>query len=109
MRTVSVSSDADGALTVVLRGEIDYTNAAGIVEAIRGAVERDRPTSVRVEMGEVTFLDSSGIGVLVHAMKAAEEAQAPYRVDNPNPKVFDQLRMVGLLEAFGMSEPPPGS
>jgi anti-sigma B factor antagonist len=104
---VSVSSGADGTLDVVLRGEIDYTNAAGIVEAVRAAVETGRPSSVRVEMAEVTFLDSSGIGVLVHAMKAAEEVRAAYRVDNPNPKVFDQLRMVGLLEAFGLSDSVP--
>ena len=104
MDSVSVEARADGTLDVVLRGEIDFTNASEAIDRIRNAVVRNRPVRVRVEMGEVTFLDSSGIAVLVNAMRAAEEVGASYRVENPNRKLRDQLRMTGLLEPFGISE-----
>jgi anti-anti-sigma factor len=55
-------------------------------------------------MPEVTFLDSSGIGVLVHVMRLAEDLGVPFRVSDPAPKVYEQLRMSGLTEAFGLVE-----
>jgi anti-sigma B factor antagonist len=100
MTPVSLNTRPDGVLEVVLRGEIDYTNAGPVTEAVRGAVERDRPAAVHVDLSGVTFLDSSGIGVLISGMKAARAADAEYRVDGPNPKVLDQLRITGLIELF---------
>jgi anti-anti-sigma factor len=108
MQSVSVSTERQGTLVVVLRGEIDFTNSTGVVEIIRDAVGRDRPEVIRMDMAEVTFLDSSGVGVLVHAMKLADKARAAYRVEHPNHKVYDQLRIAGLLEVFGLSETTPG-
>jgi anti-sigma B factor antagonist len=107
MPLMSLTTGEDGTLGVTLRGEIDFSNASEINDRIRAAVNRERPTFVRVEMADVTFLDSSGIGVLVTAMRAADEIQAGYRVEHPSPKVYDQLRMTGLLEVFGLTEPPP--
>jgi anti-sigma B factor antagonist len=104
---VSVTTGSDGALEVTLRGEIDYTNAAAVVEAVRAAVLRERPSAILVDMAEVVFLDSSGIAVLVKAMKAAREAAADFRVRAPRPKVLDQLRMTGLTELFPVEEARP--
>ena len=104
MENVSVVAQPDGGLDVVLRGEIDFTNAAEAIQLIRSEIARQRPTRVRVEMGEVTFLDSSGIAVLVNGMRAAEAVGASYRVEHPNQKVLDQLRITGLLEPFGIEE-----
>src|SRR2546423_9190036 len=100
MTPVTLHPRPDGVLHVVLRGEIDYTNAAPVAEALCGAVERDRPAAVHVDLTEVTFLDSSGIGVLISGMKAARAAAAGYRVDGANAKVLEQLRITGLMELF---------
>lgn len=107
MQPVSVSTGADGALDVVLTGEIDFTNSARVVGAIRDGAGRTAPAAIRVDLAGVTFLDSSGIGVLVHAMRLAEERDVGFVVEHPNPKVFDQLRMSGLLEPFGLPDSSP--
>lgn len=104
MDAVSVKAGTDDALVVALRGEIDFTNAPSVLEVVRDGVERTRPTSIRVAMAEVTFLDSSGIGVLVHVMRLAEDLEVGFRVEDPAPKVYEQLRMSGLAEAFGLVE-----
>lgn len=108
MTPVSVNSRDDGVLDVILRGEIDYTNAAPVTETVIGAVDRARPAAVRVDLQQVTFLDSSGIGVLITAMKAAREVPADFRVAGPNPKVLDQLRITGLAELFPIDPAVPG-
>jgi anti-sigma B factor antagonist len=104
MTPVSVTTGDDGGLDLLLRGELDYTNAARITEVIRAAVERSGAGVVRADLTEVTFLDSSGIGVLVNAMKAAQALGADFRVRGPNPKVFDQLRITGLIDLFPVEE-----
>jgi anti-sigma B factor antagonist len=111
MTPVSVNTRADGLLEVILRGEIDYTNAGLVTDTVTSAVERSRPAAVRVDLTEVTFLDSSGIGVLITGMKAAREVQADYRVAGPNPKVLDQLRITGLVDLFPVdpADPPAGA
>ncbi|WP_336208878.1 STAS domain-containing protein [Nonomuraea sp. LPB2021202275-12-8] len=103
MDLVSVGTVTDGTLPVVLRGEIDFTNAAQVREAISTAVAAQRPTAVRIAMAEVAFLDSSGVGVLVDAMKSAWEVEASFRVTDPTPRVYDQLRIAGLLDPFGLA------
>ncbi|GGS91657.1 hypothetical protein GCM10010156_57420 [Planobispora rosea] len=102
MDAVSVNTVPGGALHVVLRGEIDFTNSAWVRKVICDAVAEQRPPAVRVEMAEVAFLDSSGIGMLVDVMRAAGEADAAFRVEHPTSRVYDQLRTAGLLAAFGL-------
>ena len=105
MPPVSLTMREDGVLVVHMRGEIDYTNAAPVTEAVRQAVARDRPGAVHVDLQEVTFLDSSGIGVLISAMKAAGVVGAQYRVLAPNSKVLSQLEITGLAELFQVDAP----
>ena len=71
MNPVSIARRPHGVLTVTLSGDIDYTNATSVADVIRAAVRMERPASIHVDMAAVDFLDSSGIAVLVKAMKAA--------------------------------------
>src|SRR5436305_13065891 len=107
MPPVWIDPRDDGVLDVILRGEIDYTNAAPVTQTVTDAVDRVRPVAVRVDLTAVTFLDSSGIGVLITGMKAAREIAADYRVRGPNPKVLDQLRITGLAELFPVDDAAP--
>jgi anti-sigma B factor antagonist len=109
MSPVSVTPRPGGVLEVTLRGDIDYTNAAGVAEAIRGAVHQERPKVIRVNMAGVDFLDSSGIAVLVKAMRSAREAGADYLVEGPRSRVFDQLQMTGLTDLFPVEAPQPSA
>lgn len=102
MQALSIGRDGE-ALVVSLRGEIDFLNAAPITEAIRLALGEARPERLRVNVCDVTFLDSSGIGVLVSAMRAAEDASVAFRVERPSAGVRDQIDRVGLIEVFGLA------
>jgi anti-sigma B factor antagonist len=102
---ISTSRQVDGLLRITLQGEIDFTNATAVSDVIRASVSEDRPGVLRVDMSGVTFLDSSGIGVLVVAYKEATGAGAEYEVVGPSRAVFEQLRLTGLVDLFGI-EPP---
>lgn len=52
-------------LTAVLEGEIDHHTAAGLREAIDRRVGQVKPGELRLDFGKVSFMDSSGIGLIL--------------------------------------------
>ncbi|SPL99210.1 unnamed protein product [[Actinomadura] parvosata subsp. kistnae] len=103
MQEASMEMRTDEVLQVTLRGEIDFTNSTEINKRIKEAVTEYRPAAVRVDLSAVTFIDSTGVGVLVNAMRMANAARSEFRVVGPNRRISDQLRTMGLLAAFGLA------
>ncbi|MEV4642917.1 STAS domain-containing protein [Actinoplanes sp. NPDC049548] len=101
MGPLSVSLD-QGTLCLALRGDIDFVNSAPITQAMREAVAEGRPKLVVVDVAEVSFLDSSGLGALVAVLRAAADCGAAFRVERPNANVYGQFEIAGLLELFGL-------
>jgi anti-sigma B factor antagonist len=105
---VRITDQGDGTLEVSLFGDIDFANSPSVREAIRAAVSEAAPTVVRVDLAAVTFLDSSGIAVLVIVHRLAGSVGARYSVVHANPTVYEHLRLTGLAELFGVARPAAG-
>jgi anti-anti-sigma factor len=60
-------------LTVAVAGEIEIANAAEWQELVVPLVRRQQLSSVCVDLGEVTFIDSSGLSTLL-ALKAETDS-----------------------------------
>ncbi len=60
----------DGNLTVALTGEIDHHCARQYIAAIAGKVEAYTPALCILDFSDVTFIDSSGIAVVINAMRS---------------------------------------
>ncbi len=58
-----------GRLTVVLTGEIDHHRAKGYIQAIAGKIEAYNPNVCVLDFSDVTFMDSSGIAVVINALR----------------------------------------
>ena len=59
----------NGELTVALTGEIDHHFAKKYIQAIAGKIEAYTPTLCVLDFGEVSFVDSSGIAVVINALR----------------------------------------
>ena len=59
----------NGRLTVALTGEIDHHCAKGYINAIAAKIEAYTPELCILDFTEVTFVDSSGIAVVINAMR----------------------------------------
>lgn len=59
----------NGKLTVALTGEIDHHCAKGYIQAIGAKIEAYTPSICVLDFSEVTFVDSSGIAVVINAMR----------------------------------------
>ncbi|MBE6978648.1 MAG: STAS domain-containing protein [Ruminococcaceae bacterium] len=60
----------DGTLTVVLTGEIDHHCAKRYIQAIDAKVEAYTPAVCILDFSEVSFIDSSGVAVVINALRA---------------------------------------
>ena len=56
-------------VTAYISGEIDHHNAAGLRNKIDAAVENAYPELLILDFGGVTFMDSSGIAVVINALR----------------------------------------
>lgn len=55
----------DGVLTAILSGEIDQHSAGEMREAIDDVSQKVKPYCLRLDFSGVTFMDSSGIGLIL--------------------------------------------
>lgn len=59
----------DGKMTVALTGEIDHSCAKGYIQAIAAKIEAYTPEICVLDFSEVSFVDSSGIAVVINALR----------------------------------------
>ena len=85
-------------IVVAPEGEIDMANAALFREVLRQVVERKNGGRIVVDMRDVTFLDSSGLGMLVAAQRAATVKGIELRLADPNPIVRMTLEVANLAD-----------
>jgi anti-anti-sigma factor len=80
---------------IVLVGEFDITGTEQFWAHVNEAVEA-RPVSVTIEVGGLTFVDSSGLAAMVRAHEAATEAGVGFRVSEPSPALCRLVEIFGL-------------
>ena len=93
----TVEQRADGVL-VAPSGEVDRDTAAGLRERLIEAVGLAGQGQVDVDLARVTFMDSSGIGALLAAYRAAGDAGATLRIRDAGPGVRTVLELTNVWE-----------
>jgi anti-anti-sigma factor len=96
--TFTESTRADGGCVVRLEGEVDLAVADELARVVLGCL--DRADDVELDFGEVTFIDSSGLGALVRVRnEATRQGKTLSLVDVGRP-TLRLLEITGLQEAF---------
>ncbi|MEV0975438.1 STAS domain-containing protein [Streptomyces sp. NPDC049915] len=85
---------AGGARVLTLAGEIDHHTADTLREAL-DVTGAPRPRLV-IDMRQVTFMDSSGINILIAAYQAVTAAGGRLRLAGPTLPVLRTLQLVGI-------------
>lgn len=86
---------------IAIGGEIDISNADRLRDAINMALEQ--PTElVSLDFAGVSYIDSTGIGVLVGAAHHAEEHDKRFEVVNAQPNVQRVAQLLGVDREIGI-------
>ena len=97
-------SEEDGegeAHVVALRGEIHVTTAPRLAEHLTNAIESGK-TAIVLDMSGVEFIDSTGLSVLLNALRFAGQRQGRLVLVCTNPTVLRLFQITGLEGTFDM-------
>ncbi|WP_433789990.1 STAS domain-containing protein [Actinoplanes sp. CA-252034] len=106
---MTARQQADGATVMDVRGSLDVTTVDALRATILDALHRDRPRLMILDLTLVTFMDSTGIGLLAGGHQSARDQGTRFVVRNPSEFVHRQLRLTGLAGMLGLcstSGPP---
>ena len=100
-------------ITVVPEGDIGIETVDVLREVLRSTVDSRQGGAIDIDMEAVTFLDSSGIGVLIAAQRAAAARGTRLMLTRPGPMVRMVLEVTNLHRVLApdddVAEPTAGS
>lgn len=94
-------------LLVAVEGEVDVSNAPELREALDEALVHAAGLEnrhVHIDISQVPYIDSTGIGVLVGTVHRAEEQGVTVSVERPQRNVARVLGLLGLDAELGVRD-----
>lgn len=80
---------------ITVSGEVDLATSPDLDVAIIAAIDSGA-TSVVIDLTDVSFMDSSGLGVIVRALKRCREAENDLDLVITNERVLKVFGITGL-------------
>lgn len=99
------STDGAGFVVVQVAGEVDVATSPQLVRYLRHALLRRSPRVV-LDLGQVTFMDASGVRVLIRARRQAELIDGGLYLSDASPPVRRVLELTGMDTVFRTAPPP---
>jgi anti-sigma B factor antagonist len=94
--------ERDGAVVVSLAGELDLYNADVVRDAL-GEAARRGPDRLVVDLGDVSFLDSTALGVLIEARGKLSDRRG-FLLAAPGLEARRALEVSGLDRHFALHD-----
>ncbi len=83
-------------MTVFIKGEIDHHAATEIRTETDGELERTAPELLVFDMSAVTFMDSSGVGLVLGRVRVMDQWGGKVLIASPSVRAEKILRLSGL-------------
>jgi len=100
----SFETSTSGSWTVVgVRGELDLSTSAALKSALEAGFSGGVP-KIAVDLTEVTFMDSSTLGVLIAFLKRARERDGDIRLVGVQGSPAKVIALTGLDSAFQIDD-----
>lgn len=94
---IDTSCPSPAFVRVAVVGEIDLATAGVLHDGLHSVLSGQLPDRVEVDLAGVSFMDCTGLTVLIVARDAALRTGCQLRITNPQPIVRRVLELTGLL------------
>ena len=91
-------------LTIALRGEIDHNTARDILRVVSNKIDLYLPLACVLDFREVTFMDSSGIVIVISALRKMRELSGRLVLRDVPPQPMKVLRASGMEQIVEIEE-----
>lgn len=94
----------DGTLTIALTGEIDHHCAKQYIQSISAKVEAYTPQVCILDFQDVTFMDSSGIAVVINTLRNLTKIDGRLEIAGLNQQPMKVFRASGIDKLVNIKE-----
>ena len=103
---MNITGRAENDITfVTITGDIDMFNAKQFKEELYGQLWKQETGGMRLDMRDVNYMDSSGLGVLFAFVKAVKKTGKIIWVTNLNDKITNVIILAGMNKIiFGTTD-----
>ena len=88
---------------VKVLGDVDIETSPILEEQLQSVLDQGY-SSIIVDLAGVTFLDSTGLSVLIGSLRRCEAAAGHLRLESPRANVQKVLEVTGLVGIFGLDD-----
>ena len=93
--------DGDGAGVISVTGELDLHTSPRLRDALLSHLANDA-RNLSVDLSGVTFIDSTGLSVLIAALRRARSVGGDVRLRAPSRQTYKVLELTKLTEVFAI-------
>ena len=94
----------DGRLTVALTGEIDHHCAKQYIQSIAAKIEAYTPSVCVLDFQDVSFIDSSGIAVVINALRSMTQIEGALILSGLTEQPMKVFRASGIDKLVQIKE-----
>ncbi len=94
----------DKHLTIALKGEIDHHSAKNTMRVVGNKIDLYLPVVCVLDFKEVTFMDSSGIAIIISALRRMRELGGKLLVQNVPQQPMKVLHTSGIEQIVQIEE-----
>ena len=91
-------------VVVTVRGDLDYSTAPAVRREVFAALEPP-VQAIEIDLGGLSFMDSSGLGVLNQIRVATRDHDVQLSLASVNPRERRMLELTNMIGIFDVSDP----
>lgn len=95
-------------MDVRISGDLDATSSRDLKRTLEAQIEQNKPSTVVIDCTGLNYIDSTGLGVLVSAMKKVHEHGGRIHIVHLKPYLQKIFRVTGLTGIFEIEETENG-
>lgn len=87
-------------VTAALSGDIDHHSARELRTMLDDVISRSRPELLVIDMENVGFMDSSGIGLILGRLRAVRAVGGELLIKNARREIAEVIKISGLASVL---------
>lgn len=95
----AIFNESQNQWDIALYGEVDIYNADSLKSKLHSLIEQ-KDADIVFDCTNLKYIDSTGLGVLVSALKKVKEAEKAIRIVNLKPYIAKIFTLTGLNKIF---------
>ena len=92
---ITSTKEAEG-LAISLEGELDHHAAKSAISRIANIIDVELPMNVTLDLKGLSFMDSSGIALILHTYRRLSDFSARLKIENVPSQGYKVLNAAGI-------------